>query len=237
MIKTFLWNNKHPRLRLSLLFFPYDTGGLQLPNPRPIGQYNTAMFYFSSNSPHGQPTNVVRQVVYLFYHIFILHILKHKKQTQNPFVKNTISVWHGADTYTGGTPKMSQFSSIWGNDGGFKQWADKGLSKIADLYGDGRLMTLDQLVHRCSIPRKHYFMYLQLRSFITSQTHSLEEPPLSDTEKITTVYYAKIQIPYNQDVMPRDYLQVDITKEKWETSCLQAQMQTINTALKLLQYK
>lgn len=29
----FLWNNRHPRLRLSLLYFPYDRGGLSCPNP------------------------------------------------------------------------------------------------------------------------------------------------------------------------------------------------------------
>lgn len=35
----------------------------------------------------------------------------------------------------------------------------------------------------------------------------------------------------------RDDLKVDITENEWENACLKAQKQTINTALKLIQYK
>lgn len=35
----FLWNNRRPRLRLSVLYLPYDRGGLKCPNP---------LWYFSA---------------------------------------------------------------------------------------------------------------------------------------------------------------------------------------------
>lgn len=51
-------------------------------------------------------------------------------------------------------PKLPQFAPIWGNenfgpgraDGGLKQWANRGLCTIIDLYMDENLMTFDQLV-------------------------------------------------------------------------------------------
>ena len=32
LLSNFIWNNRKPRLRLSLLYLPYDRGGLQVPN-------------------------------------------------------------------------------------------------------------------------------------------------------------------------------------------------------------
>lgn len=32
LLCNLIWNNRKPRLRLSLLYLPYDRGGLQLPN-------------------------------------------------------------------------------------------------------------------------------------------------------------------------------------------------------------
>ena len=46
-------------------------------------------------------------------------------------------------------------------------------------------MTFDQLVCSYAIPRNHVFKYFQLRSFITSQIHSLEEPSMSAIERTT----------------------------------------------------
>ncbi len=50
----FIWNNKQPWLRLSLLYLPYDRGGLQVPNIKLYywaAHLRTAMFYFSTDHP------------------------------------------------------------------------------------------------------------------------------------------------------------------------------------------
>ena len=50
IVVCFLWNNKRPSLRLSLLYLPYDRGGLRCPNP--LWYYwaahlRTVMHYFT----------------------------------------------------------------------------------------------------------------------------------------------------------------------------------------------
>lgn len=53
MFCRFIWNNRKPRLRLKLLYLPYDRGGLQLPNLQCYywaAQLRSAMFYFSAKS-------------------------------------------------------------------------------------------------------------------------------------------------------------------------------------------
>lgn len=47
----FIWNSKRPRLRLSLLYLPYDRGGLRLPNVKLYywaAQLCAATYYFST---------------------------------------------------------------------------------------------------------------------------------------------------------------------------------------------
>lgn len=50
----FIWNNRKPRLRLRLLYLPYDRGGLKLPSLQWYywaAQLRRAMFYFVTQSP------------------------------------------------------------------------------------------------------------------------------------------------------------------------------------------
>lgn len=50
----FIWNNKHPRLRLSLLYLPNERGGLKVPNIKLYywaAQLCSAMYYFIEIAP------------------------------------------------------------------------------------------------------------------------------------------------------------------------------------------
>ncbi|KAJ0066046.1 hypothetical protein NL108_001272 [Boleophthalmus pectinirostris] len=54
LLLRYIWNNKKARLRLRLLYMPYETGGLQLPNFKWYYwsvQLCSAMFYFSTEDP------------------------------------------------------------------------------------------------------------------------------------------------------------------------------------------
>lgn len=57
LFSSFIWNNRRPRFRLSLLYLPYERGGLQVPNLQWYywaAQLCTAMFYFRPlNLLHG----------------------------------------------------------------------------------------------------------------------------------------------------------------------------------------
>ncbi len=112
-------------------------------------------------------------------------------------------------------------------------------------------MSFEEIRTRFGIPQKHFFQYLQLHRFIQSrQAQSLVEPPLSTLEntarlkgrgQISLLYkqfVAKSKESFNARLQAwRSALQVDITEEEWQMASLKAQTQTINTHLRLLQYK
>ena len=87
------------------------------------------------------------------------------KNTKNPFLKNTIKIWHNASVYLGMTKRLSQFTPIFGNDDfhpgradlGFKLWSSKGLVKISDLYDGKEFMSFKDLAFKYGIPIKHFF--------------------------------------------------------------------------------
>ena len=179
LFSKFIWNNKHPRLKLSLLY----RGGLQLPNLEWYywaAQIRAAIIYFERNLPPAWVL-IESHLVNIPLNLYIYSASKQKliKHTNNPFPKkNSLTVWHNVLAYLGEINKLHQFSPIFGNDeflpgradSGFKMGASKGIAKIADLYNDNLvLMSFEELKSKYGIPAKHFFKYLQLRSFILSK--------------------------------------------------------------------
>ncbi len=183
-----------------------------------------------------------------------------QKRSDNPFVNNTIVIWYEAHTYLRDLPVLSRFSPIWGNDHfspakkdmGFKMWMNKGMIRIKDVYEDNILQSFESLVVKFHIPQKHLFKYLQLRSFITTCLKgSTQLPPLSILENCTLQdCYSKGWITQlcnilrsNQkdcsEVKRQAWIQdmnMDISEDDWNKICLNAQTQTLNSRLRLLQY-
>ena len=103
------------------------------------------------------------------------------------------------------------------------------------------------------IPRRHFFKYLQIRSFIQVRlSEILTEPPLSNLEKVVSSQcFSKGRISALYDLLVcgstessgdkllswKEDIQEDISPEEWSDICTKAQTQTVNTRLKLLQYK
>ena len=110
------------------------------------------MFYFSVPDPLAWLTieRTTTTDIPLRSYLYAAHVKKLKKETENPFAKNTLSVWHEVHTYGGDAPILI-FFPIWGNDnfvpgradGGFKPWINRGLGKISDLYMGRYLMTFE----------------------------------------------------------------------------------------------
>lgn len=66
---------------------------------------------------------------------------------------------------------------------GFKAWSNKGIEKLQDVYEDCILMSFNELKAKFDIPQKHFFQYLQLRSFILAHlNNSVRQPPFSILE-------------------------------------------------------
>lgn len=263
----FIWNSKKSRLRLRLLYLPYKRGGLRLPNMKWYywsTQLHSAMFYFSTDSsPTPAWVNIEQMSIPNLPVKLYLYSADPKTlrgTIENPFLKNTIDIWYKAHQHIKDAPPVSCFSPIWGNaffragkaDGGFKIWARKGVQKI-DLYIDGNLLTFAQLCQRYCIPKKHFFKYLQLKHFIISKHKQItSEPPLSHLENLVvlnqngrrqiSLFYTAILSHDSEsttdrlEAWKRD-IQENIDETEWEKAYLRVQKQSINTRMKLLQYK
>lgn len=53
-----------------------------------------------------------------------------------------------------------------------KQWALKGICKVGDLFEGDTLMPFKDLNEKFGIPMKHFFKYLQIRSYNQCQAKS-----------------------------------------------------------------
>uniref|UniRef100_A0A3B5R0Z3 Reverse transcriptase domain-containing protein n=1 Tax=Xiphophorus maculatus TaxID=8083 RepID=A0A3B5R0Z3_XIPMA len=266
LFNQFIWSNRKARLRLKLLYLPYERGGLQVPNLRwyyMAAQLTSATHYFCPTTPPAW-VDIEQQSVPDFplnTFLYSSDLKTLKKTTKKPFLKNTIINWYAAHKHVGEHPELSQFAPIWGNerfipgknDGGFKLWKTKGIQKIKDLYVDGKLLTFDQLCKKYLIPPKHSFKYLQLKNFMSSKLKQIVDiPPLTKIEEVCvgdskgkgflSVFYNLLMLSSRNsaidklDAWRRDTFE-DIDEEDWNQACLKAQKQTINTRFKLLQYK
>jgi len=196
LFTNFIWNNRRPRLRLSLLYLPFERGGLQLPNLKWYfwaAQIRAAMHWFSPEPylPWVQIENICTKGLRLDTYLYSTSVKK-LNNTDNPFLRNTVNAWHNVRSFLGESSLFSGFSPIWGNenfspgrkDSGFKMWATKGICKVMDLYKEGKLASFEELRYEYDIPRTHLFKYLQLRSFVYAQMRSYSQPPLSLLENL-----------------------------------------------------
>lgn len=272
LIIKFIWNNRRSRIRLSLLYLPFDRGGLQCPNFKwyyTAAQLRSIMFFFSTSNE--QPVwvemekNSIPNKIPLESYLYDLDrkiLQKMKGKVTNPMVLNMVRVWYETQRYLNisYTSEISRYCPIWGNpkfspgkvDVGFKTWAEKGIKSIKDLYKEDNLMSFQELSNTFDIPKSHFFRYLQIRSFILSfQKSTGNIPPLSVLERVVTkdcYDKGRISLLYNMLVegspessssrlgaWSKD-LNEEITPDEWSEICQDAQVQTVNTRLKLLQY-
>ena len=104
IFSQFIWNSRKGRIRLKLLYLPYERGGLRVPNLKWYywaTQLSSAMYYFSSSTPPAW-VNIEQKSVSdlpIKQYLYSSDIKTLKKQTRNPFVKNTISVWYAAHNW------------------------------------------------------------------------------------------------------------------------------------------
>ncbi len=264
---TFIWNNKRPRIRLTHLYLPYERGGLQIPNflwYYWAAQIRATMYWFMDNA--SIPWVSIEQAttsplpLNLYLHANSLNSLL--KTAHNPFVKNTIKVWYKVQAHLNTESGLSGFTPIWGNhrfppgksDPGFKLWAVRGISKVMDLYNDNNILySFEDLQKLHSIPRKHFFKYLQVRNYIlTALKHSHHKPSLTSLEKAVldhlqgrgqVSFLYKLMVDASKESSDSKRLAwsydlgTEISEDEWKIVCYDVRSQTINTRLKLLQFK
>ena len=113
-IPNFIWNNRRHRLRLTLLYLPYDRGGLKLPNFQWYywaAQLRSIMYYFS---PDPVPAWVdieafsLTPKLPLNSYMYSPNVKKLREQTSNPFVLNMINVWYTIQDVLGEKSVLAQ---------------------------------------------------------------------------------------------------------------------------------
>lgn len=64
-------------------------------------------------------------------------------------------------------------------DSAFLLWHRKGLKHLSDLYDNNSFPSFDCMVAKFSLPRSHFFHYLQIRNFMHDQFPSFLSTPLN----------------------------------------------------------
>lgn len=117
----FIWNNKHPCLRLSLIYLPYDRGSFNCQIFNSItGQHSCKQPCFIFRKQIIQPGLILKRMDYRSHYTHILYVysaqFKTLKDTLNPFLRNTMQVWYEAHSFLEETITTSVFSPILGNN-------------------------------------------------------------------------------------------------------------------------
>ena len=258
----FIWKTMRPRLRLTLLYLPFDRGGLKVPNLvwyYWAAQLRAASLWFSPQPqlPWVGMEALSTKGLGLDSYLYSDSVKNLKENTLNPFVRNTLLIWHKGHSVIGDVPNLSCFSPIWGNaefrpgknDLGFKQWSQKGIRRIMDLYDSDTLMPFNELKDKFKIPQTHFFKYLQLRSFIICKFKNSSICPLTVLEQFVLQHqHSKGQISSLYNIFSSYSTESSDSKRKswsedlgecvldceWSQVCSEAHNISINTRLKLV---
>lgn len=234
MISEFIWDKKVPRIRKQYLQRPKSLGGMALPNFR--------FYYWSANirilkywllleDLDPPPTwlvmeaNSARPVT--------LVALAHSPinsstapYTKNIIVKNSHRIWIQFRRHFGLQP-FSIHAPLASNhvfhpsliDSAFSTWSNHGIHSFNDLYFDNVFASFQQLSDKYTIPKQHFFRYLQVRSFIQKTFPTFPNSP-NDSAIDTflqplTTFKGAISIIYNQicDLRPES---LQALKARWE---------------------
>lgn len=76
------------------------------------------------------------------------------------------------------------------------EWSRVGISCIKDLFIDNTFALFQQISNRFSLPKNHFFRYLQVRSFITNTYR--EFPLLTDETPLDMFFKASFSLFTNQ---------------------------------------
>lgn len=105
-------------------------------------------------------------------------------------------------------------------DAAFNCWVEKGLVTLKDLYSDFSFMSFYQMRAKYNIPQTHFFRYLQIRSFMISNTLDFSALPtesLLDTIlKISPLSKNNIGLIYSL-ISSQNVTSLTKSKQQWES--------------------
>ena len=180
-ISNFIWNKKVPRLRKQYLQRPKSLGGMALPNFK--------FYYWSANIRilkcwimykflDPPPTWLVMEAnsagpVSLMALTYSPILSSTSPYTKNVIVKKSLKIWvqfrrhFGLQSFSINAPLAANHvfhpSLV---DGAFSTWSGLGIRTFKDLFVENVFASFQQLSDEYTIPKQHFFRYLQIRSFV-----------------------------------------------------------------------
>lgn len=182
LISEFLWNKKISRLSKGYLQRPKLFGGMALPNFRFYywaANIRTLKYWLQPETTRSPDWLVMERnsakpvsLAALLYSPIQSAI---KKYSRNSIVKMSLKIVFqlrrhlGLQIYSHNAPLIANHGFIPSiTDKAFLVWSSHGVNTFKDLYIDNIFASFQQLCEKYSIPKQHFFRYLQLRSFAHS---------------------------------------------------------------------
>lgn len=158
-------------------------------------------------------------------------------------------------------PNTSVHAPIWHNhaftpsftDAVFKEWDRKGIISIKHLYINKQLCSFDQLQRKYTLPKSHFFRFLQLRNYIRQNLPLFDSLPEDNSlfkillgppemkgliSSLVKFFLRKIAQPaMTIKAMWEEDLNIKITDEVWKNALNNLHHCSINARLQLIQFK
>lgn len=265
IIKTFIWNGKRPRLHLGKLQRPADRGGLGLPK--------MLFYYYAFNLRHLAHWSLPPERAPPWYSIEqsalaplsplqSLSIKLARKAKAHPIIAHLKSMWIKIARIFKLDPYLNVSSSVWLNPKlciskspfCWKDWLDRGVVTLGDLYHNGILKSFEECVQQYGIPRSQFFRYLQLRHLLLKIFGSSTTAPKAAEllDKVlksfgkgheASVYYSLLIQDLGNEAMTglkltweRD-LNLTLDDKEWERICKNIKALSRDARVRLIQFK
>ena len=178
IISKFVWQGKRPRIRLKSLQLSKSDGGLKLPHFKYYfwAAQMRPLIMWMQNAINTRWLNIEKSMC--SDPLQILPFVDANVKAMADWTKTTLKIWNKIKIAFG-LPKLispltsiSFLKSFTPNklDTSFKRWSDHGFIYIQQLIEVSNLKTFEQLKNEFDLPRTDFFRYLQLRTFLTTQT-------------------------------------------------------------------
>ena len=267
LINSFLWGGKKARIRRTVLQLPKSAGGLALPNLRHYYwacNINKLLYWRTTvahvDLPHWAHIEMSSSRISLWSVVCSQLPLSIKQVSQNPIVSSTLRIWNqfrkqfGLHLPSGRAPILRNHLFLPScSDPVFRDWAEKGLLTINNLYDGGVFSSFADLSLRFGLPHSHLFRFFQIRHFVQNQFPQFPgRPPdsLTDTflaldtglKGLTSIIYDRIFriIPTPLDSLRAIWdhdLGITLSDEQWERMLDLVHTSSISARHSLLQCK
>ena len=232
LLRKFIWDAKKPRVKLKLLQQNKDRGGLALPNLLHYyyaAQIKPVMIWMNNKTNPKWKLMELSLVESLSTLIFTQYD-KAQIKILNFSIHNTLRIWKTIckickvkDQELSCMREMSCDSDFTPNkmDHVFKIWEGKGLKRFYQMYEDEGVVSFEYIVEKYSIPRDHFFRYLQVRSYLKDKlkirTLGNLHPILRYVIKSHQRHDYKNSIGQLYQIFQETFAEnVDNIKEKWD---------------------